>query len=111
MRPDLFIHTLNILRYGEAQTEASEALAECVDRARDTGKAATLTITLKITPKGSCGQFLIQDQIKTKLPDLEKEETIMFGTPEGNLQREDPRQSKLPLRQVDEPKTQLKNVE
>lgn len=40
-RPDLFVSTLNQLRYGAAAEELSEKLAECVDRASSTGKNAS----------------------------------------------------------------------
>lgn len=109
-RPDLFQHVVNSLRYGAAAEELSEALAECVDRARDAGKAATLTLTIKIKPKGNSGQYFIEDDIKTKVPALMKEETIMFGTPDGNLTREDPRQQKLPLRVAGDEKAPVKDV-
>lgn len=42
-RPDLYVATINQLRYGAAAEELSEKLAECVDRASSTGKTAELT--------------------------------------------------------------------
>jgi hypothetical protein len=99
-RPDLFTHVLNQLRYGAAQEDLSEQLAHCVDRARETGKAAEITLKIKIKPQGQSGQYILLDEIKVKAPEPVKEQTIMFGTPEGNLTREDPRQQKLPLRDV-----------
>lgn len=99
-RPDLFAHVLNQLRYGAAQEELSEQLAHCVERARETGKAAEITLKIKIKPQGNSGQYILLDEVKAKVPEPIKEQTIMFGTPEGNLTREDPRQQKLPLRDV-----------
>lgn len=119
-RPDLFVSTLNQLRYGAAAEELSEKLAECVDRASSTGKNATLTLVINIKPQGASGQYFLTDEIKQKLPSLPKEQTIFFGTPEGNLTREDPRQQKLPLvsvavdtsavKTVDAPAGELKRV-
>lgn len=119
-RPDLFVSTLNQLRYGAAADELSEKLAECVDRASSTGKNATLTLVISIKPQGASGQYFLTDEIKQKLPSLPKEQTIFFGTPEGNLTREDPRQQKLPLvsvatdtgavKTVDSPAGELKRV-
>ncbi len=98
-RPDLLVHTLNELAYGAAAVDGSEKLAEAVDAARTTGKTATLTIELKIKPMGrETGQYEIAHKFGQKLPKLDVGSTIMFGTPEGNLQREDPRQQKLDLR-------------
>lgn len=98
VRQDLFTYVTNQLRGGVAQEELSEALNECVQRSQDTGKVSTLTLTIKIKPNGSTGQYHLADTIKTALPSLDKGETILFGTPEGNLQREDPRQGSLQLR-------------
>ena len=101
IREDLFLFVVGQLRYGATQAELSEMLNECVNRARDTGKTATLTLTLKIVPdaKGE-GTYRIEDRSVHKLPSFERGTTIMFGTPDGNLLREDPRQRALDLRQV-----------
>jgi len=100
MRPDLFIHTIGLMRYGATGDELSEALHECVERARETGKQAELLLSIKIKPNGTSGQYELRDTLKTKLPELDKGSTLVFGTPEGNLTREDPQQRELDLRQV-----------
>lgn len=111
MRPDLITHVINTLRHGAAAEELSAALTECVDRANDTGKVATLTLILKIKPEGRGGQYLLHDEVKTKLPALDKGGTLLFGTPDGNLQRQDPRQAGLDLKRIpDEPKPTPKQV-
>jgi hypothetical protein len=111
-RPDLFVHTLNSLRTGAAE-DASNELAEAIQAARDTGKVATVTVTLKIKPEtGMSGIFDIQEEVKSKLPQMPRGRTIMFETPDGNLVTDDPNQQDLPLRSVDmtEEKTELKQV-
>ena len=107
LRQDLFTSVINEMRYGNTQDELTEALAECVERAQETGKQSELVLSIKIKPNGSSGQYELRDDIKTKLPSLDKGATIMFGTPEGNLQREDPNQKSLDLREVesDQPST------
>lgn len=45
-----FIDTLTALRYGELHDELSEKLNELVAACADTGKAGTLTLTLKLKP-------------------------------------------------------------
>lgn len=102
-KPELAIDTLKALRYGQTEVELSEAISEAVQCARDTGKQAVVSLKITIKPQGNSGQYFITDDITTKLPKLPKEQTIMFGTPEGNLLREDPRQQKLPLRELSEP--------
>jgi len=98
-----FTETLSNLRHGQAEQDLDEALTEAVQRARDTGKKATVSITVTIEPKGASGQYFLTDEVKSKLPSFAKEKTILFGTPDGNLLRDDPHQQKLPLRELDEP--------
>lgn len=82
-RPDLFVHTLNNLRTGAAE-DLSNTLAEATQAAKDTGKVATVTLVMKITPeKGMDGVFNIEEEIKSKLPQMPRGRTIMFETPEG----------------------------
>lgn len=111
-RPDLFVHTLNNLRTGAAE-ELSDVLAEACKAAKDTSKQATVTLTLKIIPeKGMDGVYTIEEEIKSKLPQLPRGRTILFETPEGNLVTDDPKQQKLELRSVDaeEKPTELRQV-
>lgn len=105
-----FIDTLTALRYGELHDELSEKLNELVAACADTGKAGTLTLTLKLKPsKGAALE--ISDEVKVKVPKLEHGSTLMFPTPEGNLQREDPRQLKLEgLLEVKREDGELRNV-
>jgi len=101
-RPDLFTHTITQLRYGQTAEELSEHVARCVNAARDTNKIAELTIKLRFKPEANGAQIFIIDEIKPKIPSFPREATILFPTPQGNLQREDPRQTSLPgLRSVD----------
>lgn len=111
IRSDLFTHTVNNLLNGHTQAELSDRLAECVERARETGKQAKLTLTLTIKPLGQSGQYEIRDQIKQQLPELDRGITLFFGTPEGNLTREDPNQQNLALKTVPDDKPELKHVE
>ena len=98
-RPDLFTHTLTSLQHGTTALALSEHLHECVESARKTGKKATLTLTLTIKPVGrDTGQYELREDIKTKIPQLDRGMTLMFGTPEGNLTRTDPRQGELNLK-------------
>ena len=107
-REDLFRHTLGMLRYGEMEKELTDALAECISRAQTSGKVTELTLKIKIKPRQNTGQYLIEDDITTKLPKRLKEETLLFGTPDGNLQREDPRQRSFDLRDVSTPSAPVK---
>src|SRR5574343_193736 len=111
VREDLFQLVVRKLRYGATQAELSEALNNCVNAVRETGSPASLTLTLKIDPDGD-GTYRITDKFVHKLPSLKRGSTIMYGTPDGSLEREDPRQSALDLRAIpsDRPTT-LKTIE
>jgi hypothetical protein len=106
IRQDLFTATVNQLLNGHTQNQLSEKLSECVEHARSTGKQAKLSLTLIIKPMGYTGQYQIKDQIKQQLPEMDRGITLMFGTPEGNLTREDPNQQSLDLKSVPEDKPQ-----
>lgn len=106
-----FSDTLVALRYGTLHDELSEALNQLVTKCESTQRAGSLTLTLKIKPS-KAGRVEIIDDIKLTLPKEEKGSSIMFVTPEGNLQREDPRQMSLDgLRVVDKQDGELKRVD
>lgn len=108
MKP--FIDTLNALRYGQLHQELTDRLHELTQACSETGKVGELTLKIKMKP-GKAGQMEIIDELKTKLPEFERGSTILFTTPEGVLQREDPRQLKLEgLRVIDQDTGEIKEV-
>lgn len=107
MKP--FTDTLNALRYGTLSEELTKKLHELTAACTETGRAGAITLTLALKP-GKGGQVEVFDDIKVKLPKEERGSSIMFATPEGNLQREDPRQSKLDLRTVDKETGEIRPV-
>lgn len=110
-RADLFLHTVSELRSGRTQQELSETLNDLVGKCRDTGKKGAITLKISIIPdKGDTGQYFLTDTITTKEPEFERGQTIMWGTPDGNLQRTDPSQGELNLRAVSEEQTPARQV-
>lgn len=110
-RPDLFVHTINNLRRGNAAEELSEKLHECIIAARDTGKMATLNLSIKIKPDGPEGKtFFITETATTKVPELDKGHTLMFATSNGDLTRQDPDQGNLELRSVGDDETPIRKA-
>ena len=98
-----FSDTLAQLRFGELSDELSDQLNALTTACSETGKAGTLTLSIKIKP-GKAGQMEIEDDVKVKMPQLPRGSTLMFATPEGNLQRENPKQMSLEgLREVAKP--------
>ena len=86
-------------RQGEAMKEASEAMRDCLEAVDATGKPAKLTLTLTFTPSKAIA-FIVSDEIKTKLPEAEKANSIFFLNESGALQRNDPRQKEMDLKVV-----------
>lgn len=93
-----FMAVLGDVRSGAAVAEMSEALADIVQRAIESGKQGSISLTLTVQPHGA-GQngFFIQDTMKVALPKMPKDKTVMFADAEGNLTRRDPRQPDLPM--------------
>jgi hypothetical protein len=100
--PKPFNDTLVQLRFGELHEELTDAMNELVSTVDKTQKGGKLVLTLTLKP-GKGGQIELVDDLKVTLPKQEKGSSIMFATPEGNLQREDPRQRSFEgIRSVDQ---------
>jgi flagellar hook assembly protein FlgD len=95
--------TLLQMNNGATVTEMAEALKKAVATVRQTGKSATITLTLKISPatKNVTDVVTVESSVKTKLPEPERGVTIFYTTDENDLVRNDPKQQTLPLRVVD----------
>lgn len=102
VREDLFNATVAQLRNGQTQIEASEMLNELVLACRETNKVGELTLKIKVRPDGASGQYFLEDQVSINAPKPERGKTLFFGTPDGNLQRDDPNQRKLDLRAIED---------
>lgn len=109
MKP--FINTAQDIRRGQFLEDCGDKLHEVVASVAETGKAAKLTIEITVKPasKGQ-GAVIISDKIRSKLPELPAGETILFVTPENNLQATDPNQGSLDLRDVSNPNAPVRTV-
>jgi len=83
------------LDFGNLEQEATDALQDIVHAATQTGKAGELTIKVKLKPIGTTGQVELEADVKAKVPQPTRGKTLMFATPDNNLQRENPRQTTL----------------
>ncbi len=106
-----FTDTLRAIRFGELQEELTEQMNALTKACTESGRAGELVLKIKLKP-GKGGQVELLDDLSTKLPKQERGTSIFFATPEGNLQREDPRQMDIAeLRQVKSDTTEpLRNV-
>lgn len=96
---------------GWLDRELGEAMSEAVRACLAHGKQAEVTVKLKITPQNiSHGTVKIAHDVTTKLPKEKREGGIVFATPDGNIQADDPAQGSLNLKSVEEQATPLKMV-
>lgn len=103
--PRSYSRFLEMLDDGEAHTTVSEDLHELTKTIRDEalarhGSAAgsiTVVINLKCDEVGTVEATY---ESKTKLPKRKSSKTIVWLTKSGNITPENPRQQKLPLREV-----------
>lgn len=101
-KPDLFVHTLNNMDFGVTAEEASDEMAEVLQAVKDTGRQGTITVKLTIKPESiQAGQVSITPEITSKAPQLPRDKSLLFMTPDNNLEREDPRQKKMEFEAVD----------
>lgn len=108
--PRSFTDVLNQLRAGETAEELTARYSDLTTKCADSGRAGTITLVISLKP-GKAGQIEVFDEIKVKEPKQERSATLMFATPEGSLQREDPRQRELPgLRKVDTDTGEIRTV-
>lgn len=92
-----FMDTLRDVRGGEVVDDMAAKLQELVQAVQSTGASGSLTLTLDVSPmKGSTEAVILKDTIKLKKPEIKSKGTLMFPTPEGNLQRSNPNQRELP---------------
>ncbi len=88
-----FADVLRELSRGSSHDELSEALHDLIDRVRDTRKVGTLVYSIKVGPlKGTEDALVVVDQIKMKLPEHDRENSIFYADKHGNLSRNDPNQ-------------------
>lgn len=89
---------------GRAHTRVSDLLHQCTQAVVDTGKKATLTITVTVAPykKGNTNTLDVTVTSQARLPEGDEATVsgIFFPTADGNLTRHDPNQLQLPLRSV-----------
>lgn len=95
-----FADILRELGSGNTYDELTAKLAEVVEAVTTTRKVGEISIRLKVKPNGDTG-VIVADEIKSKVPEASRGETVFFVTSGGSLVRQDPRQQDLPLRRVD----------
>jgi hypothetical protein len=97
-----FVTTLADIRAGRVVHELSDHLANLVGKVKETGKAGTLTLKLKIAPAsaGDVAQIFVTDAITVALPQPIRPSTLFYPNEDNALLRRDPNQKELPLHSV-----------
>jgi len=100
--PRPFFETLRDLRAGRTLEDLTDELAAIVTAVKATGKPGELVLRLKVKPPktGAITYLTLEDQITTKVPKLDRGDTVFFPTADGGLSRSDPSQGELALRPV-----------
>ncbi len=96
-----FISTLQAYNEGECLTDLSEETRKLAEAVLMTGKPGSVTLKLTFKPASTSGAALvIEDEISTKLPKVNKRSAIFFVDPAFNLLRDNPKQLGLDLKVV-----------
>lgn len=78
---------------GRTEQELSAKLRELVEAVEETGKGGSITYVLTVKPQAQTEHaVIVTDEIKTKLPQLDRPAAIYFADDAYRLVRTDPRQ-------------------
>lgn len=94
-----------LAQQGRAHDELTNGLHEVIAAVKETGKAGSVTLTIKVDPdKKADGIFRISDNVTIKAPQHDRGTRIYFADKSGNLTRSDPNQPEIEgLRDVSAP--------
>lgn len=114
--PRSFAVVFQTIADGEAHTEASEEMQALLkllqDEARNTNGSASGSMTIKLGLKVDAkGVATISYSVDVKKPTKKRPGATMWVTKGGNLSPDNPRQQKLPLRDVSSPNEAPRTVE
>lgn len=87
-------------RRGGLHGELSDALAELVSAVDEQRRSGTLTLTIQLVPNSDGVTVTVSDAIKIKAPEAKRGAAIFYVGANGALERNDPRQMQLPVREV-----------
>lgn len=91
---DSFLAAISQQRGGDLAADCNDKMREVVEAIRETGKAGSLTLTLKFKPveEGDGTAVKVNDTISVKIPQPSLGVCIFYTNDTGGLQRADPRQ-------------------
>lgn len=89
---------------------AGEKFADLIKGVTAHNKAGTLTLKISVKPS-TAGALAVKTEVSTKVPHGIPPESLLWATPDGNLQDSDPKQGKLELRGVDTARPELRQAQ
>ena len=78
---------LAIQRKGTLASELAEGMADLNRAVLETGKPGTITLTIKVKPTGDEVSVTVSDEVKVKLPEHDRGQSIFFVDEDGNPHR------------------------
>ena len=99
--PRAFALLMQDIRDGRTHSEMTASMDELLQAVRNTGKAGTITLEIKVKPasRGSeVDKVMITDKITVKAPKPERGDDFFWVTDDNGLSRNHPRQQNLDLR-------------
>ncbi|ELO4689975.1 MULTISPECIES: hypothetical protein [Citrobacter] len=98
-----FSQHLAYINKGTLDAELTEALAEVIKAVRETGKkgAVTLTLNCQMLNTRDENTMKVTPKVSRTIPELDRADTIMFSTSDGDLLRDDPSQTQLDLKVIE----------
>jgi len=97
---------------GATHRELSDGLHQLVAKVQETAKKGSLTLTVLVEPSKDGRTLIVMDKIVLKLPEHDRQASLWWQDPHGNLTRSDPEQLTLdgPLREVDVETGEIREV-
>jgi hypothetical protein len=98
-----FSQQLAYINKGTLDAELTEALAEVIKAVRETGKKGAVTLTLNCSMLNTRDEntMKVTPKVTRTIPELDRADTIMFSTADGDLLRDDPAQTQLDLKVIE----------
>jgi len=98
-----FSQQLAYINRGTLDEELTEALAEVIKAVRETGKkgAVTLTLNCQMLNTRDENTMKVTPKVSRTVPELDRADTIMFATADGDLLRDDPAQTVMDLKIIE----------
>ncbi len=103
-----FSDLLAEIGHGATNRIATDRLKEIITACKITGKKGAITIRIDVGVSGGLAEM--RASVKTTKPESALPGSTYFATDDGDLAHEDPRQTILPLKSIEAPPTNLRNI-